>query len=216
MPCGGRDTEGASLERTAVAGRHGARPALPAALALALLACAGACSTLRPIETGTQPVELRDGEALLVLHVYTEVPLESIRLGGHRYRTFLLPGSHVVLFAGPPGRRRFERVWSGLYSWDVRDQPEGGEFEVRAGQVNYPGMLLVEQVGPRDAWSDGWLGFRFANRSMMVRSELERRYPGLLERYALRYTGPGRDRFLEELDAARAAACTTCAPEPAR
>jgi len=79
--------------------------------------------------------------------------------------------------------------------WDL-DSDEQWQVSVEAGQVNYPGMIVLH----RSAWR--YLSYRVLNRSGGVLASIEERFPGLLTRFTARYGGAGRDDFLEYYRAA--------------
>ncbi len=71
-------------------------------------------------------------------------------------------------------------------------ETQSWEFDVKAGQINYIGdfRFRVQPDGIR-------VVVEMANRSSYALEYMEQNFPKLLERYAIRYTGFGKDRFLE-------------------
>ena len=126
----------------------------------------------------------------------------------------LSPGRHLRLLIARAGQYRFYRItrtihpaYRAQYLYSLTHRRDLYTLEVAPGQVNYPGLFAI-QAGP-DA---GWLGFRMVNRASMVLLEFERSFPKVSSRYVLRYTGRGRDEFLERFARVREAGAKREAP----
>ena len=173
-------------------------------VALTLIACAVGCVSVRPLEPDGV---VRANEGLLVIQVWTEVPIRSISISGASLPLKLARGTHLLLVAVSAGWHH----WSGLsvelstsdsrqgetVRLSYRETPEF-RFRVEAGRVNYPGMLEVY-----DQW---WTaGLRSVDRAAMAIEEIRSRFPSLLDRYPLVYAGPVRHAFLERYFAVRSA-----------
>jgi hypothetical protein len=111
-----------------------------------------------------------------------------------------LPQGHQVnLVVLPEGNYRWSRIaLPGLTfnyrSYPVRwrlDRGEEWQVSVKAGQVNYAGMVVLH----RSAWS--YLSYRVLNKSGELLTSIEELFPGLLTQYKARYGGVERDDFLE-------------------
>ena len=175
-----------------------------AGVALLALACAPA---LQPLQ-GEPPGTLGAGEALLILHVDTDVPLAHVQLNRGRAAEALPKGHHVWLVRAAPGSYRFSSLKLTPQAGRARafQLPLEDEFRFRveAGSINYPGALVVRS----DPYGRpaGSVRVRNRNRSALAVRRLRDRHPELLERHPLRYAGQSGDTFLEHYTATRTGA----------
>jgi len=185
-----------------------------AAGALLLLLLPLGCAHFRPVDPTDPDFVLPEGRGLLVLHVQTDWAIESLHVTGYEVGGPLEPGTHLWFVTATPGRHHFSKIrmefeLGRAYS-RFPDKTGTFGFDVEAGQINYPGRLILEDVTRvglghimAPAWSELGLRRRVVNRSAELLADLERDHPVLLERYPLRYTGHGVDRFIEAYEKAR-------------
>ncbi len=155
------------------------------------------CVTVRPISPG-QAVELAPNQGILVVHLSTNTPIKRLTFGFGGEIVDLPAGEHVAVFV----------TSSGNFSWRKIELPgairprfymhraEKQRFSVESGRISYSGMLQLQR-------EHGWrLWFRTVDRSAVAVGMLRERYPKLMERYPIVYTGTGRNVFLEHHRAA--------------
>jgi hypothetical protein len=170
---------------------------------LALLAATGCQTIMTPLPPG-RDVHLGPGEGILVVETFSNSDIEVLRLvprpsGPGRRLSDLPQGHQVNLVVLPEGNYRWSRIaLPGLTfnyrSYPVRwrlDRGEEWQVSVKAGQVNYAGMVVLH----RSAWS--YLSYRVLNKSGELLTSIEELFPGLLTQYKARYGGVERDDFLE-------------------
>ena len=163
------------------------------------------CASFRPVEPANGPVSLGRTEGLLVLHVDTDIPLGSIAISGATAARNLPVGVHTRLVAAPAGSYRWDHIvpldrGRGL-RFMLPTFDDDWLFHVDAGRINYPGLLVVRKGPPGLVVIR--MGIYTTNRSGMMLRRFERAYPALLEQFPMKYTGRGRDEFLERFRAAR-------------
>jgi hypothetical protein len=182
-------------------------------LALLALATLLGCATLRPIERG-EPFELAPDEGILLVHVASNVPLQSVHISGATQIRDLKPGHNQRLYVISAGNYRWTRLLLGSRLRYQMFSHDYWRFRVEPGRINYPGMLMVH--GPRVSfWTADSYVFNL-NRSALSYKLLEEEFPNLLERYPIEYTGRGRDDFLIRYSEAQRALRAAEAPgEPA-
>jgi hypothetical protein len=190
-----------------------ARPRLVAVLALAL---ASGCVSSRPIAPGEIPTLAAD-EGILVLDVESAVPVERLALNGVVVAEFLEPGRRLALLVVGAGSYRWTSIQIpgafGSLRFRMRREDEW-TFRVEPGRINYIGRLEVEER--RSGLGPVQLLGRNVNRSAMAWVELKKRFPLVVERYPVVYSGPAKDEFLAQLatlQASRRAAAAPSAPE---
>ena len=167
---------------------------------VAALVTAVGCVTVAPVTSGGS-MELGPGDGILVLHISTNVPLERLAFGTGSIRN-VPEGEHIELYVTKAGSYR----WSEIRPVG-REQPrfrvrrdDDWRFRVRAGRMNYVGMLDIDR--------SGWLHLngRIRDRSALAAEELRDRYSELLERYPMVYSGPGHNVFFDHYQKAKLAA----------
>jgi len=162
--------------------------------------CAGV-GRFDPVPRG-QVVELGPKEGLLVVHTMSDIPVQSIKVNGSPLLKGLKPGLGFRVYAAPAGTYRWTEVQvepraSAYFSqpkfffWKLAAE-KAWEIRVEPGQINYGGQFLVKSVGSRRL-----LHMRIVNRSALALQTLRSRYPQLLEKYPMAYTGPDKDPFLD-------------------
>lgn len=149
------------------------------------------------------PIELEADEALLAFHVDSELQIRRLILSG------------LVIDEIIPAGRRFwiAKMRAGPYSWravyidrgpyigqyriqrSVYQRPGELDFEVRAGQLNYAGELIIEK-GSR-TWARKSISVRIRNHAGQILRRIEAESPELLDRFRLHTAGTSGDRFLE-------------------
>lgn len=184
--------------------------ALLAGLIMSSLAgCTAAKMEIYP-PTGGEPLGADEG--LLVIHVETNVPIESIEASGLRTRSRLSIGTHLWIVRAGAGQYRWDQImippsvgYSGVLDLSnfrvrrkVKDWVWDDEFafDVEAGKINYPGQLIV--LSEEHARSVG-RGYSVRNRNhsaMAIRTLLET-HGELIQSLPVRYSGSGDDAFLD-------------------
>jgi hypothetical protein len=161
-------------------------------LALLALATLLGCATLRPIERG-EPFELAPDEGILLVHVASNVPLQSVHISGATQIRDLKPGHNQRLYVISAGNYRWTRLLLGSRLRYQMFSHDYWRFRVEPGRINYPGMLMVH--GPRVSF---WTADSYVFK------------------YPIEYTGRGRDDFLIRYSEAQRALRAAEAPgEPA-
>jgi hypothetical protein len=169
----------------------------PLLILVGALGCA--VSRIVPIDA-SGPIELTPGEALLIIHIDTEVALESLVLNSRPIAWSLGKGRHIWMIRVREGRYRWKRIEirndrpRRLKYQLERDEELG--FEVKAGKINYPGELSIRPGSP-SRWSGETLIVRNRNHSAMAVRELRGAYDALLRSFPLHYAGASGDGFLE-------------------
>lgn len=171
-------------------------------IALLLVGCAGA--PLAAVRPG--PFEpLAADEGYLVVQIGTSLAIREVEAGGLVIARDLQPGEHLWLTRVKAGRYRFSSVRLGSVgqgspvlrpkSFGVWNQREF-DFDVKAGEVNYPGHLLVRFYDRRLGAGAG-IAVRNRNHSAMAIRALSKTHPELIAAHPLRYAGYSGDQFLE-------------------
>jgi hypothetical protein len=178
-------------------------------LALLVLTTPLGCATLRPIEPN-EPFELAPDEGILLVHVASNVPVQSVHISGATQIRDLKVGHNQRLYALSAGTYRWAHLILGSRLRYQMFSHDYWRFRVEPGRINYPGMLMVR--GPRVSfWTADSYVFNL-NRSALSYKLLEEDFPDLLERYPIEYTGRGRDDFLSYYREAQRAAETPDEP----
>jgi len=174
---------------------------------IALWALSGcAADRLPALHDLKDPITLRPDEGILVVEVDSNRALTRLgieALGRLRTRTFisdLAAGRRAKLLVLPAGRYRWSRVeMQGVTygrrhypaTWILENEEPHWEFEVAAGVVNYPGVLVLVRNG------DDTLRAYTLNRSGQLVETLAEQESGLMSAFPIVYSGRGRDDFLE-------------------
>ena len=162
------------------------------------------CSTLVVRVDPSQPVALADDEGLLVLQIDTDLEIEKIALRGLVIDEPIVPGRHLWV----------ARVQAGSYSWrSIRIGGDGRypgnyrirrrnysrseeiEFEIEPGVLNYVGDAIIRKG--EVTFRGSWISVRVRNHAAMALRQIERDYPDLLGRIAIRTAETGNDSFFE-------------------
>lgn len=149
------------------------------------------CVTVQAIGEG-QTVELGPDEGILVVHLSSNVPVETLSFGFGSI-SHLPEGDHVILFATSAGSYQWSnlRVTAPGRPRFRLNAADDWSFRVEPGHISYPGMLELEL---QDWWH---LGARAVDRSAVAVETLRKDYAELLARYPIVYTGVGRNVFFE-------------------
>ncbi len=125
-----------------------------------------------------------------MVHVRTNRRVQSIEIGDLVAAEDVPEGTAVRLIG----------ITAGTYQWS-RIEVQGDEFRfpddrrlrfrVDPGVINYAGMIDVERTGPLS------LSLNSIDRTAMALAALRERYPDLIAKYPMVYTGPARHVFLE-------------------
>jgi hypothetical protein len=170
---------------------------------LALLAATGCQTVMMPLPAGSD-VHLEPGDGILVVETASDSDITYLRLasrpsGPLRVLKNLPQGHHVHLVVLPEGNYRWSRIALPGLTINNRNHPvrwrldvdEQWQVSVKAGQINYPGMIVLN----RSSWR--YLSYRVLNRSGELLTSIGELFPGLLTQFEARYGGAGRDDFLE-------------------
>lgn len=183
--------------RNSAASSGGPIPLLLTLFLTALLGCAA--PPVVPIDP-SGPIELAPGQALLIIHIDTDIALEELFLNHKSVARSLGKGKHLWLTRVAEGRYRWERIEIGKQSRNrlkfVLDPDEELGFELKAGKINYPGELVIRS-GTLSRWGDGDLIVRNRNHSAMAIRQMRGSYASILDSLPLYYAGVGEDGFLE-------------------
>ena len=162
-----------------------------------VLGCAP--SLIIPIDA-SGPIELAPNEALLIVHIDTEVALARLVLNNRSIARSLGEGRHVWMVRVPVGSYHWRRIEIGnqlRHREKYRLEPdEELSFEVESGKINYPGELVI-RGGSQSSWGAGTLAVRNRNHSAMAVRELMGQYDAILRSLPLHYAGLSGDGFLE-------------------
>jgi hypothetical protein len=169
----------------------------PLLILVGALGCA--VSRIVPIDA-SGPIELAPDEALLIIHIDTEVALESLVLNSRPVAWSLGKGRHIWMIRVREGRYHWKRIETRndrrrRLKYQLDPDEELG-FEVKAGKINYPGELSIRSGSP-SWWGGGTLIVRNRNHSAMAVRELRGAYDALLRSLPLHYAGASGDGFLE-------------------
>lgn len=152
-----------------------------------------AWGVVRDVAPGDVPV-LKGDDALLLISVDTDVPLEFVRISRTGIGMFDNRTLHAVskgvsarLYVVPAGRYRWSTVgYVGEYR--LSKDPEF-EFDVKPGVLNYPGDLVFR----RQSWSHAIV--HVANRGLQAMDWMERTHPSVGANARFHFTGRYQDPF---------------------
>ncbi len=154
-----------------------------------------------------QPITLEPGQGILVVEIDASEPVLRLLIEPHgRFASSvtlenLAAGRRAKLLVLPAGRYRWREVdlkgdvtLNGRtypVTWRIEPADEHWQFEVRAGAVNYPGLVYLQRVNR--------LGLRMytLNRSAQLVQTIRASRDALLAEHPIVYSGRGRDDFLE-------------------
>ena len=160
-----------------------------AALAVAGCASGGLVASSWPIDPG-DAVNLGANEGLLVVHVRTNVRVQSIDISGVRAAEDVPEGTEVRLIGITAGTYRWAQMKLQGDTFLFRDD-DRLRFHVEPGVINYVGMVHVERSGELSVWMNA------IDRTAMALEQLRQRHPDLVARYPVVYSGPARHVFLD-------------------
>ena len=185
-----------------------------AGLVFAALALA-ACASPRPIPVvlPDRPLSLAENEGLLIVQIDTNSNVQRISAGARVISENLPKGQHIWIASLPAGRYAWSEVrieFVGLRNSYRPGQFKGlneheFEFDVVAGQINYPGELVI-RTDPDSYHFEVYRGrsgyywdisIRNRNHSAMAIRSLLKSHSTLLDGYAVRYAGSSGDGFLD-------------------
>ncbi len=162
-----------------------------------ILGCA--VGGIPPIDVNA-PIELAPNEALLIVHIDTNLALKNLFLNNRSVAQSLGKGRHVWIVRVRAGSYRWQRVELGsgrrLNQRIKLESDEELRFKVEAGKINYPGELVI-RGGSQSSWGAGTLVVRNRNHSAMAVRELRGQYDAILRSLPLHYAGLSGDGFLE-------------------
>lgn len=181
------------------------RPLLLLGLLLALIGLLPVgCSSTHFVRVNPgESIDLAQDEALIALHVDSDLPLDRLVLTGLVLRDPIPAGQHFWI----------ARVYAGNYTWKVAhvasgpfkgryrikrsvyERPGELDLEIVAGRLNYAGELIVRRG--TWGWTQSSISFRLRNHAGQAVRRIERDYPELLDRFSLHTSGTSGDRFLE-------------------
>jgi hypothetical protein len=167
--------------------------------ALILVGVLGCAPLVVPIDASA-PIELAPSEALLIIHIDTEIALERLWLNSRPFAQSLGKGRFAWMVRVRSGSYRWQRIELGSQTRNRLKYQLGSDeelsFEVQAGKINYPGELVIRS-GPEALWGNQTLIVRNRNHSAMMVREMRDSYDSILRSLPLHYAGPSGDGFLE-------------------
>ncbi|MEO1933971.1 MAG: hypothetical protein ABGX04_04165 [Myxococcales bacterium] len=154
-------------------------------------------------------------DGILIVHIDTNVKVESIETSAGTIAKDLAPGEHFSLYVVGEGTYRWNRINRKVQGFDVHWQlwpwrlKRSDKFTVKRGHLNYLGLLKL-----RRGEHDFHMYVRPYNQSAVMYRKIEQLHPDLLAKMPIRYAGPERDEFLERYQQAKKAQSEmTTAPE---
>lgn len=192
------------------------RRAVACLLILQCLMAPSLLAAVKRIDPGEQ-VQLGADQGLLLLAVDSKIPLYSATV--NRPGKILSPavlrkievGATHALFVADAGTYSWQEL-KPFARWrlQIRDQ-SAFEFEVRAGELNYPGDLVIDSRA-------GWVGnFGLYNRSLPAIDWMQTQHPTVLAQWPLQFRGHYPDPFPDYWRTLQAATVTkpnASAPSP--
>lgn len=176
-------------------------------LALALALSPVACTSVKTFDPSSGIDGIGSDEGIVVVQVSSPQQLFNLEAAGLGIVSRHLPaGENLLILVARPRTYRWSRVdvassfGSILFAGPAGYVPTNRynlyrfrafRFDVVAGRTNYAGLLSIEESG------DGRLQIHNLDRSTRLVSELRRDHAEMLQRYPLRWAGPGVDPFLE-------------------
>jgi hypothetical protein len=157
---------------------------------------------LRPLD---DPIDLKANEGILIVETEsnelvhrltarspdpaTLVRIDQIPKGRHRHLLVVPAGSYRWQSIELPGKdyRGRSRPWA----WNLDPESNHWSFDVQAGVINYPGIIVVNR---EDLY---YLTAFTMNRSGQLAATLKANDSWLLTKYPMNYSGRVRDDFLE-------------------
>jgi len=147
---------------------------------------------------------LEEGEGYLLMSVETNVQLQSLSILGEENvkltENDLKKGSNYILIDLPSGDYKISKVTkSHWYSHSyVKLDEKYWSFQIKPNVVSYIGHLNVKS----NYWmTEGY--FVLNNKSSYALEFMEQQFPNILEKRTLAYQGPGKDDFLNYINATR-------------
>lgn len=166
---------------------------------LILVGVLGCAPLVVPIDVSA-PIELAPSEALLIIHIDTEVALERLWLNSHPLAHPIGKGRHAWIVRVREGSYRWRKIEIGSNLrnrsiYELRSDEELS-FNVKAGRINYPGELVIRS-SPGARWGNKSLIVRNRNHSAMAIRQMRDSYDSILRSLPLHYAGSSGDGFLE-------------------
>jgi len=183
-------------------GRMVRRLGLTTMLACLLGACAGAPPAI-VVPGAFDPLE--PGVGFLVVQIDSDLGVERIQAGGIVMAQDLHAGRHIWLVRMKEGPYRWTDVrLVAAQSRDATIRPEAITvknerefvFEVEAGQLNYPGEIVIRMRDPDRGIAAG-VTVRNRNHSAMALRKLMKTHSELVAAHPARYAGWSGDEFLQ-------------------
>jgi hypothetical protein len=167
--------------------------------ALILVGFLGCAPFVAPIDVSA-PIELSPKEALLIIHIDTEVALERLWLNSRPFAQSLPKGRHAWIVRVREGNYRWRRIEIGSRARNRLDYQLGSDeelsFNVEAGKINYPGELVIRS-SPEARQGSTSLIVRNRNHSAMMVRQMRDSFDSILRSFPLHYAGSSGDGFLE-------------------
>ena len=147
---------------------------------------------------------LDDDEALLVVQIDTDLPVDGLDLSGLVIREPIEAGRHFWVAKVRPGRQTWRTVriagdtrHAGRYRISRSKYPRKSEldFDLQPGVINYVGELVIRNAGSRGLQT--WISIRIRNHAAMALRDLEHKYGDLLDNYSIRMARSQGDAFVE-------------------
>lgn len=143
-------------------------------------------------------VKVKDGDGLLVVNISSEAFIDVVKiermgsLFGGASLTRLGRGDNVRLIELPAGDYRWSRIDMQYMAYLNIRKDARFQFKVEPGVINYPGDLDIEYAG-----SGGRYHTNVSDRAGRAMVNLDSLYPGVRQKFPLRYQGALPDKFPE-------------------
>jgi hypothetical protein len=180
---------------------NGMASLLSCVIAVSLAGCTS--SYFVRIEPATA-FQLADNEALLVIQIDTDLPIDRLELSGLTIRESIEAGRHFWVVKVRPGPQTWRMIHiagntrhAGSYRIRSSKYARASEldFDLQAGVINYAGELIIRRAGSRGLQT--WISVRIRNHAAMALRDLEQKYGDLLDHYSIRMAGSSGDAFVE-------------------
>lgn len=169
---------------------------------LLLLAVSSLFGCAQKIESISQDVDkkLDNNSGYLLIGIDTNTSLHSLFIGGTKFLKFtgkdLRYGSNYILVSIPEGKYHIKDVKFDKRVY-ISFTDDNWDFEVKANQVNYVGDFYIEAKANGYTYGSISAQVLIENRSTAALLFLEDKFPSILASRKVRYSGTGRDNFLQ-------------------
>ncbi len=172
-------------------------------LMLVALMSLGCATKLKSIQSGAQ-IYAKNKQGYLLLNVDTNIDIYKIRIYGRKNfeltKEDLRVGSNYMLLPMAPGDYRLSRIIIETHQGRgyVNLTESLWQFTVRPNSIGYIGHMEIET----SFWKTTGK-YKMINRSTKALEYLQDHHLQLLNKYGVRYRGPGEDDFFEVVGVSR-------------